>query len=364
VRLGEVTEIRPERGRARVRLKLDPGVGDLPADTTAAVRGKGLLGARLIELEPGDSTRPLPEGAVIRESGNPITLGLSDALDTFDGETRGALKATVKELGTGLLGRGRGLNDALRRAPGAFADVRGLISALDARPGAVARLLPAVDAAMVPLADSRDDIAGGFAPAARALQPFVDRRAEVRATLDEAPPALAAAGTGLTEGRRLLAAARSLSAAVATTLPRAPRGLRAATRLLRDAPAPLRRTRVLLADLRPAVPALLRTTDSLAPVLAPLRRGLDDLTPLVAELGLHGCDLIEFGDNMRSVVNQGVPGGGPIGPLTSLRFTVIGGPESLSVVGGRPPQALSNDDEKFAPPCRYSAPPPTYGGGG
>jgi hypothetical protein len=115
---------------------------------------------------------------------------------------------------------------------------------------------------------------------------------------------------------------------------------------------------------RPAVPALLRTTDSLAPVLAPLRQGLADLTPVVAKLGAHGCDLIEFGDNFRSVLNQGIPGGGDIGPFTSLRFTVIGGPESLGIVGGRPPQALSNDDEKFPPPCRYSVPPPTFGVGG
>jgi hypothetical protein len=193
-----------------------------------------------------------------------------------------------------------------------------------------------------------------------ALEPFVDRRTSLRATLDAAPPALAAMDSGLAEGRLLLAAARSLAVAGSATLPRAPRGLRAATALLRAAPGPLRRARLLLGDLRPTVPAVLRLTSALDPALSPLRRGLTSLKPIVATLGAHGCDIIDFGDNMRSVLNQGIAGGGDIGPVTSLRFTVFPNGGSLSNFS---PGATSSNPEKFHPPCAFSVPQPVYGSG-
>jgi hypothetical protein len=95
---------------------------------------------------------------------------------------------------------------------------------------------------------------------------------------------------------------------------------------------------------------VLRITDRLAPVLAPLQRGLVDLTPLVAKLGAHGCDLIDFGSNLRSVLNQGAGGGGAVGPLTDLRFTLLGAPDSISGFGPAVPHPA---DEKFYPPCKF-----------
>jgi hypothetical protein len=165
---------------------------------------------------------------------------------------------------------------------------------------------------------------------------------------------------GLAEGRLLLDAARSLAVAGSATLPRAPRGLRAATALLRAAPGPLRRARLLLRDMRPTVPAVLRLTSALGPVLSPLRRGLTSLKPIVATFGAHGCDIIDFGDNMRSVLNQGIAGGGEIGPVTSLRFTVFPNAGSLS---NFTPGASSSNPEKFHRPCEFSVPQPVYGNG-
>jgi virulence factor Mce-like protein len=356
VRLGEVISIRPDSGRALVRLKLDPGTGDLPADTTASVRGKGLLGARFIQLEPGRSRRPLAQDMIIREARNPITLTLADALETFDAETRGGLRQTLRGMGRGLLGRGEELNDALAVAPEAFSDLTAVAAEVESRPGAAARLFPALDRLALPVSEARDDIARGFSPTARALAPFGDRRAAVRRGLDEAPPALSAATDGLHTGRALLNSARSLALAVDQTLPGAPAALRATTRLLRDAPQPLRRARALLADLRPAVPAVLRVTDALSPTLRPLRSTLEDLLPIVQTLGDHACDLVDFGENMRSVLNQGIASGGQIGPLTSLRFTVIGSQESGSNFGPKVPKLTP----KFPPPCIYSVPEHSY----
>jgi virulence factor Mce-like protein len=359
VRLGEVTGVRADPGGARVRLKLDPGVGDLPAGTTAAIRGKGLLGARYVELELGTSARSMPEDAVIRPAGNPITLAVSDALDTFDADTRGGLRSTFAEMGTGFLGRGIELNDALRHFPPALADVRAVADALDRRPGAARRFVPSFAALLEPLADARKDIADGFGPTARALSPLVDERTAVRATLDEAPPALSAVESGLGTGVGLLGAVQTLAHAVNRTLPDAAPGLRATTQLLRDAPEPLSRARVLFRAVRTDLPALARVTTALSPVLAPLRHVLARLQPVVVLFGEHGCDFVDFGDNFRSAVNQGLPGGTDFGPVTNLRLIVMGSPRSLSNLGG-----IETGDEPFAAPCAYSLPPHTYGGTG
>src|SRR5207253_997437 len=112
VRVGQVERrsITPD-GHTRLALQLEPGVS-LPADTTVAIRASGLLGARYVQLVPGRSTRVLASGSTIRAPGSSITIGLPEALDTFDAQTRGALGSTLGELGTGLLGHGTQLNDA------------------------------------------------------------------------------------------------------------------------------------------------------------------------------------------------------------------------------------------------------------
>src|SRR5206468_7506003 len=114
------------------------------------------------------------------------------------------------------------------------------------RPGAAARFFPSLDRFAAAMADSSDDLARTFAPAAAAMQPFVDRRRSVRAALDEAPAALSAADGGLARGRRLLSATRALASATHATLPPAPAGMRSAAALLRGSHLPLRRATALL----------------------------------------------------------------------------------------------------------------------
>ncbi len=355
VRIGEVTAVEPEDGRARVRLRLDPGA-TVPKDTTAVVRGKGLLGARFVDLAAGTSRTAAGEGETLKAGKNVSTLSVPDALQTFDAETRGGLRSTLSELGAGLLGRGGDVNRIFRIAPKGGHDTIELVDSLDeSKPGAVRRLVPSVAGASTVLDSARSDIADGFDPTDRALRPFVDRRAATQAALDAAPPALASAEPAFVEGRQLLASARALAEAAADTLPPAPAGLRETAALLREGPRPLTRTRTLLREVQPTVPAVLRVTRALSPFAPRLQDAATSLAPMVADLGRYGCDILELGDNWRSVLNQGVPGGGEIGPLTSFRITALGDNES---VAGFAPD--SGKQEPFSAPCKYSSPPTTY----
>jgi phospholipid/cholesterol/gamma-HCH transport system substrate-binding protein len=355
VRVGQVTAKEVLGSRARLTLKLDGDVGALPADTKIFIRARGLLGQRYVELRPGSSRRVLANGAPLRGDAHTLTAGIPETLDIFDRQTRGALGDTIGELGKGMLARGRGLNDALRVAPQVTRDVHATVATLVARPVALRRLLPSIDRAAAAFQPAADDFAAGLAPAAAALEPLVDRRKQVRATLDEAPPALAAATPALVEARRLLAATRRLGDAARTTLPDAPAALRATSALVRDAPAPLRRTAGLLRTVRAAIPTVLRLGDRIAPVLAPLGHTLTTLRPVVGRLGRYGCDLDNFAENWRDFLGHGVPSGADFGPLTSIRMEIISGPGNIAGAGSAlnaPDQLVDRDP--YPRPCRFS----------
>jgi len=72
--VGQVDSIKVVDGRARVKMSVDDGV-KLPADTTAAVRWRNLLGQRMVYLEPGSSQARLQPGATITRTKSVVDLG-------------------------------------------------------------------------------------------------------------------------------------------------------------------------------------------------------------------------------------------------------------------------------------------------
>jgi phospholipid/cholesterol/gamma-HCH transport system substrate-binding protein len=366
VRVGQVLSKALESdGRVHLKLQLDPGVR-LPADTTVAVRASGLLGARYVELIPGASRKLLRSGSTITAPATSLTYGVTDALDTFDAQTRGALGSTVRELGAGMVGRGMQLNDAIHLSAGDIGPFQRLAETILSHPGAAGRLLPALDRTTTALANSRVAMANTFGPAADAMTPFVDQRPAVQAALDVAPRALDSANTGLAAGSQLLGAVSALARASNSTLPAAPAGLRAATALLAGTHMDLERGAALLAAAQPAIPAALQITGSLNPLLPPLQQGLSNLTPVAQLVTPYGCNVINLGAVFRSMTSFGGYGTGPLGPGMEFRLTVVPG-GSFSNVGGADPSGLTPRDG-YPPPCRYVATPyaqntsPTAGG--
>ena len=354
VRVGQVLQKEIGRdGNIRLKLQLEPGV-HVPADTTVAIRASGLLGARYVELVPGASTQQLRAGSTIHAPLNALTFGVPEALDTLDAQTRGQLGNLVNGLGTGLLGRGVQLNEALR------------LSALEIRPfeqltqtivssGAPERLLPSLDALTTSLARARGDLANSFGPATKALAPLVDQRTALRSALDRAPSALVAAQSGLSDGETLLSATRALASAARATLPDAPAGLRQATALLRDTHSDLAGARSLLQSAEPAVPAVLRITGSLQPLLAPLGQGLDNLTAIANQVAPYGCNVINLGAVFRSMTGYGGYGEGPNGPAMSFRLMVV--PSGVGTLAGAADTSGLAGRDGYPPPCKYVAGP-------
>jgi virulence factor Mce-like protein len=72
--VGRVDSIKVVDGKARVKMSVDDGVR-LPADSTAAVRWRNLLGQRMVYLEPGSSQAKLQSGATITRTKSVVDLG-------------------------------------------------------------------------------------------------------------------------------------------------------------------------------------------------------------------------------------------------------------------------------------------------
>jgi ABC-type transporter Mla subunit MlaD len=349
VRVGQVIgETVTPTGMPLVQLQIDPGTG-IPVGTQVMIRANGLLGARYVQLIPGASRKLLPNGATL--IGGPATLsfGVPEALGTFDSSTRTALGELINGLGTGLLGHGEQLNNALHGLAPATPQFAQLAQSILARPGAAARLIPSVDSMMLPLDLSHNQLAAMLAPATRALNPFVTQRLQLRAALVAAPPALASTDTGLGTGETLLASAAAFARAAQRTLPAVPAGLRATAALMRSTPVYLGYAKSLLQEVRPAVPAALTITGRLMPSLQPLRQALANLAPMLVYTGQRGCDIQNFGVTMRSMTGYGGTGSGPIGAPMEFRARVLPAADALAPIAAlNPPKR-----DAYAAPCRY-----------
>jgi len=360
-RVGQVIKVESAGRAARIRFKLDPGSGSVPSDSTLAIRARGLLGQRYLEIVPGRAPTPAQEGTVLRGGRDALTFGVPDVLDTLDADARGGLHDTLGGLGTGLARRGGGINDGLRLLPDGQADARRVIDTILARGDALRTLAPSLAEAAGELDASAPDLVALLDPASRAVRPLVDRRARVRETLSELPPTLAAATPAFRDGRVLLAAARAVATSVNRTLPAAPAALRETTALLETAPTPLRRTTVLLRGARAAIPPTLRLTSAARPLLKPIRGALDDLGPVVRIVGPYGCDLVNLGDNWHSALGWGQEVGNDFGPLNNFRVIAISGPDAIAGLGQTLTPAPLVHKNVYPPACKYS-PGGTYTG--
>lgn len=343
-----------EDGRPRIELQIEPNT-DIPADTKVAVRGAGLLGARYIELVPGRSAEPLPEGGTIRGDDDSYTFGLAETLDTFDRETRGALGSMVGGLGQGLLGHGEALNEGINAAATRGKPFGEIAATILAREGAARRLVPALESAVRPLDRERRRLGDLASVTADAVEPFIRERGAVRETLDVAPVALTTTRSGLAAGTRLVTSLRGAAGVATTTLQDAPAGLRGLSALLAESRPPLAAATDLLEAAGPAIPGALRITDAVRPLLKPVDELLGNLSPILEETAPYECDVVNFAQTMRSMTGFTQPGRGPKGPAQAFRLQIVL-PLSGDVVGLKD-ESGNNVRRGVVAPCTFLAKP-------
>ena len=342
-RVGQVLTIHLEHGEAVAKLQVGANAPPLRQGTTALLRLSGIVGAEYIQLTPSSSGAILRNGATIGLQDTGVTPDLFDVLDAFDQHRRTDLREIIRGLGEGLLSRAQGLNRATADSPALLHNADGLLGALNAEPQAIRNLFPDSDALAAAVEPARRDVADGFAPESRMVEPLVRDRPDVQAAFDRLPPALSAMQADLPAIDQMLDASERLSQATTRLSASAPSGLRALTALLRAAPTPLRATNRLLKGTGQVVDPVLRLTNRLAPLSAPLTRLLAGFDPLWNTISSRDCDLTDLATWLRSAAGYGTPPGTSLGPQNVVRV-LLGAVESLP--------------EGAAPPASDAAPAP------
>lgn len=361
-RVGQVKEINLHGGHPVLRLQFLSGTGPLRSDTTAHIRLKGLLGAKFVDVSPGQHGRVLRSDALLPVRQTSPAVDLLDALQTFDVPTRRNLQSAVRGLGQGFLGRGLELNDTLRTSPGLFENLQRVSGAVLARSGAAARFAPSLESLAAAYDPVRGALASGFQPQARVLQAFEDRRADLERTLQEAPSALAGLRRGLDASTPLLAETAGLARATTRLTRPAPAALGEASLLLRESRPALRTGRPVLRATAEAVPSTLSFLQGVNPVIDPAIRVLRSNIPGLRELGPRQCDFLNFARNWRSGLGYGVPvgSGDPsggldrgegIGPLNSFRVVVIPPTELEALTPDAPSHDARIKVDAYPGPC-------------
>jgi len=332
-RVGVVKEIKAvpgSKGRpiSKLTLALEQRLDPMLSDTRVVVRPRSPLGLRYVQLNPGDSGRPLAANATLPFSQSRQVVELDQALAAFDANSRRDTQQILDQFGSGLAGRGADFNEFLAVAPPLLSGIdrvsanladprtglRGFIRGADAFVGELA----AAGGSLGSVIDASDTTAGAFAAVPD----------ELAATIDESPATFTAGISALRAARPVLDDATGLV-----------RDIRPGARLLRPAAAELdraidagipvvRRALVLTDDLEGTLAAVQRlsadkrTSDALVrlrDVLDNAKPTVDFLTPFQTQCNYLGL----WTRNAPSSISEGDAGG------NWFRTVVVQEPEEM-----------------------------------
>lgn len=245
--VGHIQSLGVRDGMAEVTAVIDEEHAPLPAGTTARIKWLSILGARVLEIIPGD------ERNVDLRSGHLITTNvegaeLDDLLAMLDAPTRKKLQVLVASLDSTVAGKEEDLNTTLREAGPT-------IHAL----GEVLRAIGEDGPAIKQLVTQLHGVTEGIAA----------RDARVASTVSNL--------------NQLTGAIASRQADLRELLRRLPGTISTATSTLNDAEDPILNARELLRELQPSTAKLPGIARDLEPALAAADPALRDLTPLLGD---------------------------------------------------------------------------------
>ena len=285
-RIGVVDEMRVVRLRdgrvgAAAVLKLDKGASRLPVDTRFAVRLRGAIGAKYIEVQRGRAPTRLADGATVPLGRTAVPVELDEVLSAFDAPTRAGVRRSLRGGGDALAGRGPELNRAFSELPEMLGELTPVMANLADRRtqlGGSVRAAGAIARAVAPVARQQAHL---FAALADTFGALARRPAALQATIEEAEPTLHEGAGQLRAQRPFLVRAGALLDDLDATARRLRTALPALNDGVEASVGPLRRSSALADELRTTLGALDRLArDPAAGVaLRGLRATVETLQP-------------------------------------------------------------------------------------
>src|SRR4051794_805193 len=219
VKVGVISDLDvTDDDKAAVVMRIDePGYRDFRRDASCIVRPQSLIGERFVECTPtqpraaGTAAPPplrrIDDGAgkgqyLLPVTNTQQTVDIDLIGDVMRQPERERLSLILNELGTGLAGRGRDLNDVIRRADPALQQTDRVLRILARQNQVLNELAVNSDTVLQPLARERSHVAGAIRHSSEVAKATAERRGDLEADiqtlprfLDELEPTMQALGS-------------------------------------------------------------------------------------------------------------------------------------------------------------------------
>jgi ABC-type transporter Mla subunit MlaD len=298
--------------RARVQMKIDERFGPFRADAKCRIRPQSLIGEKFVQCDPGTPRAPALRGrgdeaptVPLRRNEVPVDLDLVFA--SLRMPYRQRLSLIVNELGTGLAGRPRELNHAIRAANPALAETHRVLQIVDDDRAHLGRLIDASDEVIAELAQRRGQVQSFLGRAGDVAEEVAGRRGDLALAIDRLPPMLAE----LEPTAGSLAALSREARPVLSDLRQAAPGIRALAADLDPLNDAARPALVRLADMSRTGRSAVRAATPIARLLQPVS---EKLPPVVAD----ATELVE--SMQKNGVVEGLQGFVYFAALSTSRF--------------------------------------------
>ncbi|MSO41437.1 MAG: MCE family protein [Solirubrobacterales bacterium] len=198
---------RPDPGKAVVVMSItDPGFRDFREDASCIVRPQSLIGERFLDCEPTQPRAPgsepppelaeIPDGDAgagqhllpLENNGKAVDLDLINNILRVPYRDR--FRLILNELGAGLAGRGKDLEEIVKRANPALRETDRVLKILAGQNRQLATLATDSDQVLAPLARDRASIGGFIANANTTAQATAERRGDLERQFELFPGAL------------------------------------------------------------------------------------------------------------------------------------------------------------------------------
>ena len=364
-RIGLVQDMKPVRlpdGRvvAQVTMKLDKDAGEVPRDSTIAIRPRSLVGLKYVELTRGTSDRAFVDGDTVPVDQSRNTNELDDLQSIYDERTREGVQDVLQGAGDTFAFRGQDLNRTIAGAPRFLTHLEPVLRSLGTPNTRLARFFRELGDAARIVAPVADRYGHGFQAGASAFEAwsrFPDRLEETvrqtRPTFDAGIESFRVQRPFLVDMKPFARALRRASAVMPENLPKINAAFRAgipiqerSVALNEDLEDTLDALDKLMAD--PATPYAFRAIGDLTSILRPLIRFVGPYITVCnyfnyawTNVGEHVTEPDPSGTSQRTLLNQAPRPRDPTDPslgAIGARRPVNGEP----VVSGQPANLHAN----------------------
>jgi phospholipid/cholesterol/gamma-HCH transport system substrate-binding protein len=192
VRVGDITKVELENGRAVVTMSLDPEFkGLVHTDATALLRPKTGLKDMFIELDPGTSAAPRAhEGWTLPIRNTAPDVNPDEILSVLDDDTRDYLKLLIGGASQGVAGRSDDLRDLFRRFEPTHRDLARVNAKVAERHRNLRRLVHSLNQLEGELAGKDDQLASLVDSSSRVFRTFASEQQDLGRAVGDLPGTL------------------------------------------------------------------------------------------------------------------------------------------------------------------------------